>query len=373
MRAVLAGLTLVALVLVTCAQPEPVVRRAGGTAPSSTSRPAATSGATAAPAAGGAASAAPAVPAKPAVAISRSAADVPPPLTRAEPAKVVVNLETKEVEGVLADGESYTYWTFGGTVPGPMLRVRVGDTVELHVKNPTGGAAAHSIDLHAVTGPGGGAVATQTDPGKETMFTFKALNPGLFVYHCATAPIPVHVSNGMYGLILVEPAGGLPKVDREFYVMQGEVYSVQPFGTKGHHDFNGDKMLAENPDYVLFNGAVGALTGNGALKANVGETVRIYFGVGGFVPSSFHVIGEIFDKVYPEGAVGSTPNANVQTTFVPAGGATIVEFKVEVPGSFTLVDHTLTRALMKGAAGVLTVSGPADPTIFSGPLSGAGH
>lgn len=348
----------------------------GGTADrgtSATTTKAATSApATSAPTSGSQATTAPvAASAPPAAAatareISRAAADVPAPITRTAPATVRIDLETTEVLGTLGDGQTYAYWTFGGTVPGPFLRVRVGDTVEFHLKNATGSTTPHSIDLHAVTGPGGGAGATQTDPNKETQFTFKALNPGLYVYHCATAPIPVHITNGMYGLILVEPEGGLPKVDKEFYVMQSEVYSIQPFGTKGKHDFSPDHMLAENPDYVLFNGKVGALTGDGALTAKVGERVRIYIGVGGYLSSNFHVIGEIFDTVYPEGAVGSAPLRNVQTTHIPAGGAAMVEFTVDVPGTFLLVDHALPRALNKGAAGHLVVTGAQDPAIFSG-------
>ena len=304
--------------------------------------------------------------------ISRAAADVPAPITRTTPTTVVVNLETKEVTAKLAEGQTYTYWTFGGTVPGPMLRVRVGDTVELHIRNAANDTMSHSIDLHAVNGPGGGATATMVSPGQEAKFTFKALNAGLYVYHCATGPVPMHIINGMFGMILVEPVGGLPKVDHEYYVMQSELYTTTPFGTPGQHEFSNDKLLAETPDYVLFNGRVGALTEAGALKAKVGETVRIYFGVGGFVDSNFHVIGEIFDRVYPEGALGQ-PLENVQTTLVPAGGATAVEFTVNVPGRYTIVDHALPRALYRGAAGYLDVEGEADPAIFDGALSGPGH
>jgi nitrite reductase (NO-forming) len=304
--------------------------------------------------------------------ISHAASAVPPPITRTAPATVVVSLETKEVTAKLDDGQTYSYWTFDGTVPGPMLRVRVGDTVELHIKNAPNDVMQHSIDLHAVNGPGGGATATIVSPGQEAKFTFKALNAGLFVYHCATGPIPMHIINGMFGMILVEPEGGLPKVDHEYYVMQSELYTTTPFGTPGHHEFSNEKLLAETPDYVLFNGRVGALTGAGALKAKVGETVRIYFGVGGFVSSNFHIIGEIFDRLYPEGALAQ-PLENVQTTLVPAGGAMAVEFKVNVPGRYLLVDHALPRALNRGAAGHLEVEGEPDPTIFDGALSGPGH
>jgi nitrite reductase (NO-forming) len=305
--------------------------------------------------------------------IARAAATVPAPITRTAPALVRVDLQTQEVVAEIEKGETYSYWTFNGSVPGPMIRVRVGDTVELHLKNAAGNIMPHSIDLHAVTGPGGGATATQTNAGQETVVTFKALNPGLYVYHCATAPIPVHIANGMYGLILVEPEGGLSPVDREFYVVQGELYTSARLGVTGHHEFDGIKMDAEEPDYVIFNGKVGSLTGENAMTAKVGDRVRIYFGVGGFLSSSLHLIGEIFDKVYPEGAIGSAPNQNVQTTLVPAGGATMVEFTLQVPGTYTLVDHALARAIDKGAAAQLVVTGEHDTSIYSGPLGGGGH
>jgi nitrite reductase (NO-forming) len=276
---------------------------------------------------------------------------------------VAISLEAVEKRGRLADGVEYEFWTFNGAVPGPMLRARVGDTVELRLKNAADSKHAHSIDLHAVTGPGGGAVATQTPPGGETAVRFKALNPGLYVYHCATPPVPDHVANGMYGLILVEPEGGLPKVDREFYVVQGDFYTEGRVGQGGLQPYSREKRLAERPEYVVFNGAVGSLTGASTLRAQVGETLRIYFGVGGpSLISSFHVIGEIFDTVYPEGALANALQ-NIQTTLVPPGGATAVEFKLEVPGTYILVDHAISR-IEKGAVGTIEVSGPENPEIF---------
>ncbi|MBM3933302.1 MAG: nitrite reductase, copper-containing [SAR202 cluster bacterium] len=287
----------------------------------------------------------------------------PDPISRKTPAVVTVNLETTEVTRRLADGVDYQFWTFNGTVPGPMIRVRQGDTVELTLANSDESRAAHSIDLNSVTGPGGGAVYTQVSPGKEKSFSFKALNPGLYVYHCATSLIPQHISNGMYGLILVEPEGGLPKVDKEFYVMQGDLYTNEGRDAQGLHTFSLQKMVDENADYVVFNGEVGSLVGDKALTANVGDRVRIYFGVGGpNITSSFHVIGEIYDEVHMEGASEGTKN--VQTTLVPAGGAAWVDFKVEVPGTYTLVDHSLGR-LLKGAAGQLVVHGDQAPHIFA--------
>ena len=293
--------------------------------------------------------------------------EVAPPVGQRGPTTVKYAVEVKEVVATLDDGVTFEYWTFGGTVPGPMLRVRQGDMVELTLTNNASSQVQHNIDLHAVTGPGGGAEATMVAPGESKAFKFQALNPGVYVYHCAVAPVAHHISNGMYGLIVVEPPQGLPKVDREFYVMQGEMYLKGNRGDKGLRAFSTEKMLAEQPEYVVFNGSAGALTGDNALKANVGETVRIFFGVGGpNITSSFHVIGEIFDRVASEGGAYEDQSrwlTNVQTTGVPAGGATTVEFKVEVPGKYVLVDHSLGRAL-KGAVGILQVSGAENPAVF---------
>src|SRR5262245_24621885 len=311
----------------------------------------------------------------PSVSIARDPTDLPGPLPAGPPRTVSIELEAVELVGKLANETTYHYWTFNGKVPGPFLRVAVGDTVQLTFKNRETSRMIHSVDLHAVTGPGGGAVMTQTPPGETKAFRFKALNPGLYVYHCATPMVANHITSGMYGLILVEPVGGLPKVDREFYVMQGELYTDRPYGQRGHDEFSVDKLLAERAEYFVFNGAVGALTTEHPMKAKVGETVRIFFGVGGpNATSSFHVIGEIFDRVYDQAAVGSPGLANVQTTTVPAGGATIVEFKLEVPGRYILVDHALSR-LERGLAGFLVVEGPPNPEVFHGEGAGnmAGH
>jgi len=306
--------------------------------------------------------------------IVRDPTDLPGPIGKREPQTVRIDLEAVEVEGQLADGTTFTYWTFNGAVPGPFIRVRVGDTIEVHMKNSTTSTMNHSVDFHAVTGPGGGAVMTQTEPGKETMFTAKALNPGLFVYHCATPMVANHISNGMYGMILVEPEGGLPPVDREFYVMQGDIYTTGAFGEQGKQTTDVTKLLNEDPEYIVFNGAIGALTDKKPLKAKVGETVRLFFGVGGpNLTSSFHVIGEIFDRVYDQASLTSAPLTDVQTTIVPPGGATMVEFQLQVPGRYILVDHALAR-LQRGLAGFLLVEGPDNPEIFNGtPMPGSGH
>src|SRR6187399_1143828 len=290
---------------------------------------------------------------------------VPPATNRTQPAKVIVELEVIEVEKPISEGVTYTFWTFGGTVPGSFIRVRQGDTVEFHLKNHPGSKMPHNIDLHGVTGPGGGAASSFTAPGHASQFTFKALNAGLYVYHCATAPVGMHVGNGMYGLILIEPPQGLPKVDREYYVMQGDFYTSGKYREKGLQTFNMENAIDEKPTYVLFNGAEGALTGDKALKAKTGEHVRLYVGNGGpNLVTSFHVIGEIFDKVWFEG--GTRFQENVQTTLIPAGGSAIAEFHAEVPGSYILVDHSIFRAFNKGALGMLKAEGPENKAIYSG-------
>jgi nitrite reductase (NO-forming) len=298
-----------------------------------------------------------------AVSVAMDPNAVPAAITRRAPQTVTYRIETVELDGKLDDGTTFTYWTFDKKVPGPMLRVKKGDMVELTLANAKDSKMVHSIDLHATTGPGGGAAFLQVPPGREKTISWKALNPGLYVYHCATPSVAEHISAGMYGMILVEPEGGLPKVDKEFYVMQGDIYTRHKHGTKGHQPFDHDKMAAEQPDYYIFNGSVGALTKEHKMQAKVGETVRIYFGVGGPNKiSSFHVIGEIFDRVYTEAST-SAPRENVQTTSVPPGGAAIVEFKVEYPGKYVLVDHALSRA-GKGLLGVLEVVGHADAAVY---------
>ena len=306
--------------------------------------------------------------------ISRDPTDLPPPLSKRVPKTVRVNLLSVEVEGRLAEGTTFGYWTFNGKIPGPFLRVRVGDTVDIHLKNSADSAMIHSVDFHAATGPGGGAAVLQVGPGEEKSMTWKALVPGLYVYHCATPMVAEHIANGMYGLILVEPEGGLPPVDHEFYVMQGEIYTGEPFGQHGSQEFSVEKLLGEHPEYFVFNGSVGAISKLHPLRANVGETIRIFFGVGGpNFTSSFHVIGEIFDNVYLLGGLQSPPLQGIQTVTVPPGGAAITEFKLQVPGNYTLVDHALARA-ESGLIGILHVEGQSNPEIYNGlVMPGMGH
>jgi nitrite reductase (NO-forming) len=304
--------------------------------------------------------------------IARNPTDVPQTVVYAEDGVVEVSLTTTEVIAEMADGTTINYWTFDNAVPGPFIRVRQGDTVRLTIHNDETSLHPHNVDFHAVTGPGGGAAATIVAPGETKTFTFKALNAGLFVYHCAYGNPGLHMTHGMYGMILVEPEGGLPPVDKEFYVVQGEFYSEGGLGREGLQLFDTQAYLDGKPQYIVFNGRTGALMDN--MTANVGETVRMYVGNGGVnLISNFHVIGEIFDRVYREGDLVTPPAEGLQTTLVPAGGAVMVEFTVDYPGKFVLVDHALAR-VDRGAWGALQVEGGPDLSIYDGEIqSGHGH
>lgn len=293
--------------------------------------------------------------------VSRDPTDLPPPLHARAPRIVRIDLTAVEVKGRLDDKTTYQFWTFGGKVPGPFIRARLGDTLEIHLKNDATSILAHSVDFHGAIGPGGGSLYSQAFPGEEKVFSFRAMVPGLFVYHCATPSIAQHVSNGMYGLLLIEPQGGLSEVDREFYVMQGELYTTRPFGSQGEQEMNYEKLMSQRPDYFLFNGAVGALTKEHPLRARLGETIRIFFGVGGpNFPSSFHVIGEVFDRVQRG---GGPPLKNEQTVSIPPGDAATFELKLRRPGHFNLIDHALSR-IERGLDGDLIVEGARDDDLM---------
>ena len=288
------------------------------------------------------------------------APNVPPSIERNEPRLLKVSWKILETKKEIAPNLVYqTYWTFEGQVPGPMLRGKVGDVFQIELKNDAKNLHSHNIDFHFVTGPGGGATALNTGPGNKSVIEVRATTPGLFMYHCATADIPTHISNGMYGYVLIEPKEGLPKVDHEFYIVQSEFYT--------HDDSPGEKFLSldhlknEHPQFVVFNGKVGALTGENSLHVYKNEKIRLYVGNAGLnLASNFHVIGEIFDKVYPEADLISPPRQGIQTTLIPTGGASVVEFTPEIPGNLILVDHALVRAIYKGAAGIITVHGSYD-------------
>lgn len=291
---------------------------------------------------------------------------VPAPIERNTPAHVVVDLTAVEKTQEIAPGVQYDVWSFNTTVPAPMIRARVGDTVEIRLANLASNTQAHNIDLHAVNGPGGGAEATLVNPGEQRSFTFQAKHAGLFAYHCAAGQVTDHISNGMYGGILIEPASGMPsKVDHEYYVGQSEFYTTGDTGSSGHQDLDYDKMQAEQPTYVVFNGNTKSLVGDNALRSNVRDKVRLFVVDGGpNLTSSFHVIGEIFDRAWQYGTLEDGPMHGIQTVLIPPGGAAITEFETDVPGDYVLVDHALSRVAL-GAAGILHVTGDPNPDIFN--------
>jgi nitrite reductase (NO-forming) len=297
------------------------------------------------------------------------------PVERNGPIDIEAHFSIAEGTAEMLEGTTLDFWTFNGAIPGPMIRARVGDNLDFSLHNPTDSEIPHNVDFHAVTGPGGGAVTLDASPGATSNLEVKLQEPGVFLYHCAFPDVPTHLSHGMYGLIIVEPEEGLPPVDHEFYVMQSEFYT-EAGGTEttdtltgaGHLDFSGSYARSEDPTFMVFNGKPGALTGEGALGADgsieAGDTVRLFVGnAGPNLISSFHVIGEILDRVYVEGSFGLV-NTNVQTTLVPAGGAVAVEFTVDVPGDYLLVDHALFRT-HKGLAGILTATGDERPDLYN--------
>jgi len=292
--------------------------------------------------------------------IARDPSDLPPPVGNRGPAVVKVTLTSKELVGALdpSSGTTYRYWTFNGKVPAPFIRVRQGDTLEVTVVNPKDSAMVHSVDFHAAIGPGGGAALTQVPPGQSKTFSFQATTAGLFVYHCGSPMIAQHMANGMYGLILVEPADGLSRVDHEYYLMQGEIYTTAPKGKSGLQQFSAENLMQENAQYYVLNGAVDAVTREYPMHANVGETVRIFFGnAGPNSTASVHMVGEIFDKLFQLGSLTSPPLNAIQTATVPSGGAAIVELKTAMPGNFALMDHAISR-MEKGDMAILQVKGP---------------
>lgn len=291
------------------------------------------------------------------------APDVPPPFTRKDQRREVVHWTIREAQNEVAPGVIYDdAWGFEGHVPGPLLRVRVGDLVEVHLRNALNSTHSHNIDFHFVLGPGGGASALSVGPGEDAVLEARATAPGFYMYHCATPDIPTHIANGMYGFVLVEPEQGLPEVSKELYVVQSEIYTDND--KPGHKSFDQARAEKADPQYVVFNGAVGSLLKDHSPIVTENETVRVYVGnAGPNLISSFHIIGQIFDKVYREGDLISPPARDLQTTLIPAGGSAVVEFTPPTPGSFLMVDHSIFR-LHHGAVGSIDVYGQEQAEIF---------
>lgn len=307
-------------------------------------------------------------------AILTTAPYVPPLITRDYPVLLQVPLTTTTKLSQLTSAYKYEKWTFNDTVPGPFIRARAGDVVELTITNKDTSGNPHNIDCHAFIGPGGGSSLTTVEENQTKTARFRLLYPGLYVYHCAAAPVPVHIANGMYGLIYVQPADGdLPPVDKEYFVLQSEFYHEPPeVGDDGRPsstvEFSYPNALREEPNVVVFNGSESALTRDRPLKCSTDETVRIFFGnAGPNLTSSFHVIGSSFRHVYHQGSVLGPPGQCIQTVSVPPGSATIVDMEMTVPGTYALVDHAIFR-MDKGAVGYLNVSGDPRPDIYGSAL-----
>ena len=282
------------------------------------------------------------------------------------PRNVRVTLETKEYEAEIAPGITYPFLSFNGAVPGPAIVACLGDWVEVTIKNPADSKHAHNVDFHAATGALGGGSVSIVGPGQQTTFRFQTLKEGAFVYHCAIAPIPFHVTSGMYGSIVVLPEGGLPEVDKQFYLMEGDFYTEPSADDPNRHVYSADRVSDENPSYVVTNGKVGALTGDNALQARVGETVRFFYGQAND-ESWIHIIGGHFDTVYSRGSFhpDSDREYGVETTVVPAGSVVVAEYTFRYPGLYLLVNHELIRATEKGQAVQIRVEGEEDPDIMT--------
>lgn len=283
-----------------------------------------------------------------------------------EPRNVRVTLQTQEYEAEIAPGVTYPFLTFEGAVPGPAIVVCLGDWVEVTLKNPADSKHAHNVDFHAATGALGGGGVSTVAPGQQTTFRFQTLKEGAFVYHCAIPPIPFHVTSGMYGSIIVLPRGGLPEVDKQFYLMEGDFYTEPSEDDPSRHVYSPERVSAENPSYVVTNGKVGALTGDNALKVKVGDKVRFFYGQAND-ESWIHIIGGHFDVVYGRGSFhpDSTREYGVETTAVAAGSTSVVEYTFRFPGVYLLVNHKLIRATEKGQAVQIIVEGVADPNIMT--------
>jgi nitrite reductase (NO-forming) len=314
--------------------------------------------------------------------VAADPADVPAPIDRDEPATIQQTLTTKEVTAEVEPGVTFDYMTFDGQIPGPMVRVRQGDTVELTLENPDGNAMPHNVDFHAIYGTGGGSIATTANPGSENKMKFQARYPGAFIYHCAVPNLDYHISAGMFGMIVVEPKGGLPDVDHEFYFGQHELYTNKDTGAEGHHGFDMDAMAAEDPTYVLLNGEkyAYAAAARGPLEVQKGDSVRVFLVDGGpNVSSNFHPIGNVWSRAYRDGGLPEDEDLEayadkqIQTMKVPPGSCMIGEMETPVPSRIKLVDHALSRVVRKGLLAEIDVLGDEEEDIYDPDFDGTDH
>ncbi len=287
----------------------------------------------------------------------------------------VVEVELTVVEKKLEIEPGVFTWalTYNGTVPGPIIVVHQYDYIEVKIINPATNTMMHNIDFHAATGAMGGGDISLVAPGQQVTFRFRAIKPGVFVYHCAPGGImvPLHVVSGMNGAIMVLPRNGLTDengnsltFDKAYYIAQQDYYL--PKDDKGNYkqysspaEGFGDlikSMKTLSPTHIFFNGTAGALTGDNALKANVGDKVL-------FITSSanrdtrIHLIGGHADLYWAGGSFANKPLADFETWPVPGGTAVAAIYQFRQPGTYTLLDHNLIEALAYGAAAQIIVEG----------------
>ncbi|MBS0423798.1 MAG: nitrite reductase, copper-containing [Proteobacteria bacterium] len=289
------------------------------------------------------------------------------------PKVVEITMETKEKLVEVAPGAKVWGLTFNGSIPGPLIVVHEGDYVELTLKNPKESTLAHNVDFHAATGALGGAGLTLVQPGEEVVLRWKAIKPGVFVYHCAPGGtmIPFHVISGMNGAIMVLPKDGLKdhkgkpyKYDRVYYIGEQDFYLPKDasgkFKTYGSPAEGMADMLETAkgliPTHVVFNGAVGALTGDNALKAKVGEKV-LFIHSQANRPSYPHLIGGHGDLYWVGGSFSDVPLTSQETWFVPAGAAVAAAYEFHQPGLHVYLSHNLIEAVLLGAAAHMNVEG----------------
>ena len=290
--------------------------------------------------------------------IGTAAAEPPPVLARLEPAPKTrlhrVRMEMRHAMVTIAPGVRYAAWTFGGNVPGPAIHVRQGDTVAFTLINRAN--IPHSMDFHAAEiAPSKYYVNVM--PNDSLQYKFVARVPGAFMYHCGTAPVAMHIANGMYGALIVDPAKPRPAA-KEFVLVQSEFYMGKDAGADGVRILDWEKLLGLSPDHVVFNGRAGQYATH-PIDVQPGELLRLHVvNAGPNRTSAFHVVGGIFDRVYQDGSQ-SSPLTGVQTVQVPVGSGSIFEVRLREPGDYPFVSHAFADAT-KGAVGVLRALRPGE-------------
>ena len=264
-----------------------------------------------------------------------------------------VNLVLKDITVEIAPGVKYAAWAWAGGAPGPVIHVRQGQLVKITLTNS--GAIPHSVDFHAARVAPDKAF-TDVMPGKSVSYTFRANDPGVFMYHCGTKPVLMHIANGMYGAIVVEPpAGVLPKVDKNYVLVASEWY-LSSDGLNAPAQFNMDKAHAHTPDWMTFNGYAGQYVKH-PLTAKPGETVRFWVvDAGPSLDTDFHIVGTLLDRAWVDSGLTNKPLENVQTVAVPAGGGGVFDVKIDEPGLYPFVSHAF-AAVDQGQVGLLNVGG----------------